>query len=313
MEGGKHVVQAVEAPPARWTGVLFILGSAFCFSTMGTIVKDAYNYGATPTGILALRMLVGSAIWIVVFNRRLGSIEWRSPHVRRLALGGTLGIALASLTEYAAYQHLPVAFVVVVLFMAPAWVAIGQWVLTGRGVGGGGIAGLAFLAVGLALLTELGFAGISFVGVGLALAASLGIAAFFTLAGDSIDEVGPPRSAAVVALSSLAIVVPAAVIDGTLVDSLTSSAVLYRGALLGFVATVVSLVLLLNGLRRLGAFPASVVSAIEPVFAGLLAWWVLGEVLTVSQVAGAGLVIIGSLVVEWGRPRVEETAPAPVR
>lgn len=301
-----------EASRRRSVGVLFVLGSALCFSTMGTVVKDAYDHGASATGLLGIRMLVASVIWVAVLNRRLGAIDWRSMPVRRLALASMLGVGVASLAEYAAYRYLPVALVVVILFMAPAWVAVGQWFLTRRSMGVGGVAGVVLLLGGLAFLNELTLSGISPLGVVLTLIASLGIATFFTVAGHSLAQLRPVSGAAVVAIAASLIAVPIALVDGTFFSSLTSPQIALRGALLAVVATVISLVFLLNGVRRLGAFPASVVSAIEPVFAGFLAWWLLDEVLSTLQMLGAALVIGGTIVVEATRKAVHEEIPVAV-
>jgi drug/metabolite transporter (DMT)-like permease len=283
--------------PSRYVGLAFILGSAFCFSTMGTVVKESYDQGGTATGLLAIRMLTASAVWVLLLNRRLLAFDWRSEGVRRLVAGTVAGVVVASLAEYAAYRHLPVALVVVILFMAPVWVALGQWVLTGRGVGPAGVVGLIVLAAGLVLLTQVRLASASLAGIGLALVASVGIGIFFTLSGQAIAEIGAVRSAAVVAVAAAAAAVPIALIDGTLAASFEPS-VVGHGIVLGIVATVISMTLLLNGVLRLGAFPAAVVSAVEPVFAGLLAWMFLSETLAALQIAGAALVVAGTLFVQ---------------
>lgn len=270
---------------------------------MGTIVKDAYDAGASATGLLAVRMLVAVALWGIVLNRKLTALPWRTPEVRRLASAAVIGIAVTSLSEYTAYRYLPVAFVVVILFMAPVWVALGEWALTRRGIGAGPTAGLIMLVVGLLLLTEISASRVSGVGIALALAASLGIAAFFMLGGSSVELVGSVHAAAVVAVAALFVVVPIALVDGTLLSSFTSSDVMTHGALLGLVGTTIALVLLFNGIKRLGAFPAAVMSAIWPIFAGLLAWWLLGDVLTPLQILGAGLMVAGTVTVEGSRGR----------
>lgn len=285
-------------------GLFFVLGSALCFSTMGTIVKDAFLQGGSAPGVMAVRVLGATVIWAVILRRRLFSIEWGSAAVRNLAIGGVAGLAIGSLAEFAAYRFLPVALVVVILFMAPVWVAVGQWAFANRPVGAAGLLGLALLGVGLVLLTEATAGELSVVGVLLALFASVGIAVMFTLGDDAIPVVGPILSAAVVAFASTVIVVPVAITNGTFFDSIGSAPILIRGLLLSLVATVVSMTLLFNGIQRLGGFAASVVSATEPVFAALLAWIFLGEVLSVPQMSGVLLVISGTVVVQGSRAQV---------
>ena len=42
----------------------------------------------------------------------------------------------------------------------------------------------------------------------------------------------------------------------------------------------------------------AIIFATEPVFAGIFGWWILGETLTKTQLAGAALIIVGMLVAE---------------
>lgn len=271
---------------------------------MGTIVKDAFLQGGSAPGIMAVRVLGGSVIWIVVLRHRLFSIEWGSRAVLHVAVGGIAGLAIGSLCEYAAYRYLPVALVVVIMFMAPAWVAVGQWAFARKPVGAAGLLGLSLLGMGLALLTEATAGEVSLRGVLLALLASIGIAVMFILVDDAIPAIGPIMSAALVAFVSVMLVVPVAIVNGTFLESIVSTPILVRGLLLSLIGTVLSMMLLFMGVQRLGGFAASVVSATEPVFAAVLAWILLGEILNMPQIFGALLVISGTVVVQRSRGRL---------
>ena len=279
---------------------------------MGIIVKDAYAAGATLTGVLAVRLLVAAGIWVALLAPRLDRIPWRSREFRGLAVAGGIGVGMASLAEYAAYKTLAVALVIVVLFMAPAWIALFQWLFLKRSIGLGGTAGLVAVLSGLFLLTEPGAAGFSLSGVGFATLGSIGIALLFLLVERGISRLGAVVSAALVAWGAAPVALVAAVFDGTLTSSFTTSAVVWRGALLGVLATVISFVLLFSAVVRLGAYPAAVVSTTEPVFAALLAWTLLGESLGAAQIVGAAFVVAGTLIVEHWRARAEPAARAVV-
>ncbi len=264
---------------------------------MGTVVKIAYGQGGSVTGLLGARLLIAVAIWGLLLNRRLWRLEWSSSPIRRLLVAGAMGVGMASLGEYAAYRYVPIALVVLVLFMSPGWVAVTQWLRFGEPIGVLGIAGLGLLAVGLILLTQASMGGASLTGVVLALGASFGIATVFVLAAESIHEVAPSVAAAVMAIGAAAVALPVAAIDKTLVSTLTSPFLARSGFLLAVVGTVVGFFLLLRGIRQLGAFSASVASAVEPIFAALLAWVFVGQALTRGQILGGALIIMGTAVV----------------
>nr|WP_294867340.1 DMT family transporter [uncultured Pseudogulbenkiania sp.] len=58
---------------------------------------------------------------------------------------------------------------------------------------------------------------------------------------------------------------------------------------------VAALALFLNGLEKIGATRASLVSTVEPVVTLLLAWGLLGEPIGLSQALG-GLLILGAVL-----------------
>lgn len=303
------ISRPIESRPSyRLQGTFFVLGSAACFATMGTIVKGAYDHGATATGLISLRLAIAAVIWIVASRFVDLKIPWRSPAVKRLSMAAIGGMGLATWSEYVAYRYLPVGLVVVVLFTAPAWVALAERALRGTRIGAGGMAGLILTVAGLMLLTNVSSGTSSLRGFFFAFLGSLGIAGFFLGSGDAIDELGPDRAAALSAWAPAVVLVSVALLDGTFIDSVSSRYILGQGALLAIVGTVIALMLLLRGISRLGPFAASIVSATEPVMAAGLAWWVLAEALTTYQILGGILVVLGTVVVEGWRPTASRPA-----
>ena len=83
--------------------------------------------------------------------------------------------------------------------------------------------------------------------------------------------------------------------------------------LIGIVfGTVISFLLVLGSLRRLGAARAGIVGTSEPVWAGILAMAFLGEMLTPIQGLGGLLVVAGIMVAETSRPQHVTTGEFPV-
>jgi drug/metabolite transporter (DMT)-like permease len=74
--------------------------------------------------------------------------------------------------------------------------------------------------------------------------------------------------------------------------------------LVGYVVllgTVVPFSLVVVSMQHLRASQASVVGMTEPIMATAIAWLVLGEVLTLAQLAGAAIVLGGILLAERNR------------
>ena len=82
---------------------------------------------------------------------------------------------------------------------------------------------------------------------------------------------------------------PRLVLSGRVVFAIGVTAVL---------ATALSFVLYTWAQRHTSATRAALIFALEPVFAGLTAWAVAGERLSVAALAGAGLILAGIVTVE---------------
>jgi len=126
----------------RRTGVLYMAASALFFSAMSALVKVA-GHRLPPQEIVLVRVVVTLALsWIMV--RRAGLSPWGT---RRgaLILRGFLGFSALS-CYYWALTRLPLAEATTIHHMAPLFTALGAWVLLKERVG---LSALVAIAVGL--------------------------------------------------------------------------------------------------------------------------------------------------------------------
>jgi drug/metabolite transporter (DMT)-like permease len=82
-------------------------------------------------------------------------------------------------------------------------------------------------------------------------------------------------------------------------------------AVIGLVSTLLPFGLEVAALQMLRPSLVGIVATAEPVFAGLIAFFLLRDVLELPQVAGAALVLAGTVVVQLGAGEPELLA-APV-
>jgi drug/metabolite transporter (DMT)-like permease len=74
---------------------------------------------------------------------------------------------------------------------------------------------------------------------------------------------------------------------------------LWYGFLLAIIATVIPTFFMSNGIKKIGSSNAAIISSIGPVSTILQAHFILGERITVAQIMGTALVIIGVLLIGW--------------
>jgi drug/metabolite transporter (DMT)-like permease len=245
-----------------------------------------------PLPLLGARLLVAALVLALAAL----AARPRRPRTGELALSAVAGLAFAGagLGEFEALARANAPTVVVIVFVAPAWIALADRSLTGCPLGRARSASLAALAAGLALLVAApGSRSPDIVAVLLALGASLMSAAFFLVLGAVARTVSAPAAACTVAWTSAAAV--ASLDPAGAGRLLLSSDAAGQGAAIG-ILTAIALVLLASGAGRSSALVASAVICVEPVVAATLSWLLLGELLSPAQAGGAA-VVVGAVAV----------------
>jgi drug/metabolite transporter (DMT)-like permease len=270
------------------------------FGAISVLAKSAYEAGSSPASLLSTRLVIAALVLAPVVLPRLPNV-WRSFGWRPLALAGLGGAAFsaAGFLEFEGLSRLPAPTLVVLLFLAPVWVAIGSHVVLGRRLGRSSAALLPVVLVGIALLVgSPGGRGLDAVGVALGVAASLLYAAVFILFEDLARGPGPVLATGLIGLAAAlgGVIVEPSGLREELADPATGRYAVAVGAL-----TAGSLLLLAVGLETVSAFTASVVTAVEPLAAAVLAWIFLGELLSAVQMAGALAVVAGVVGVSCRR------------
>jgi drug/metabolite transporter (DMT)-like permease len=236
-----------------------------------------------------VRLLVAALVLSCLCARSDG------PRVRRreLALGAAAGVAFAAtgVCEFEALARAPAPAVVLLVFVAPVWVALALWA-TGRGPPGWPTAtALALILGGLALLLGVpGGSGLDRSAAALALGASMMSALFFMVMAGLARRVRP-LPAACMAGWSAALATLVLQPEG-IAHELSRPPTAGYGIAIGCL-TACALGLLATGLRAGSALWASAVIGVEPLVAAALSALVLGEFLSGAQLGGAVAVLAG--------------------
>jgi len=67
------------------------------------------------------------------------------------------------------------------------------------------------------------------------------------------------------------------------------------------IGTVIPYLLTVTAIRELSASTSSVIGMIEPIFAGVIAWWLLSEAFTSIQLIGCAVVLFGIYLADKAR------------
>jgi drug/metabolite transporter (DMT)-like permease len=290
--GGTSLVTGDGQPvSARKRRIAATLLAACLFGAIAVLAKSALQEGSAPGSLVAARIglagLLLAPLAAPLLRRGLAR------RVRREMLASLLaGIALGlgALLEFHGLARLPASVLVLLLFLAPLWVALGSWLLWRRRVGWERGLFLCAAIAGIALVVGLPQGHLSLVGVIAGVLASLLYAGVILLTEIALERLAP--SVIVGAIGATAAAVMAIAEPSGAVHELTDGGTAIYAVAIG-VMSASALWLAVQGQRATQALAMSVILAAEPVFAVLLAWGFLGEVLTVGQLLGALAVLTG--------------------
>lgn len=268
-------------------GYLYLLLAAFLWGLIGPVSRLAFQEGLTP---LAVAFFRAGIAW-VFFG--LHALLLRQVRVERrdalpLLLFGLVGVSLF----YGSYQLAVVyggaALASVLLYTAPAWVALLSLVVLKEPLDRTGLLAVALTLLGVGLMGLGGGSGVRV----LSLALFFGLLSGFTYALYYIfGKLYLPRYATPT-LFLYALPVGALGLLPWVELAPLSPRAMEALLFLGVFSTYGAYLAYYAGLRRLPATRASVVATLEPVVANLFAFLLFREVLSLWAYLGAGLVLL---------------------
>lgn len=277
-------------------GALFVLCSGAGFGTLGVLGVVAGEEGLSIPTVLFFRFgLATVLVWGVLAARG----ELRLLSGRNLLVGfglGAFGYAAMSGLYFVGLEFMTAGMVGIVLYTYPVFVLVLAAAFLDEVVDRQRIAALLVTLGGIALITGADPAAADPRGVGIVLVAAVVYATYITVSRTTLDDVSAP--------TLTAHVLPAAALTFLLIGLVTNSLSVPStgigwGAVIGIavVATAIPIFAFFAGLSRIGAGPASILSAVEPVATVALGAAFLGEPVSVVVVVGGGLVLVGVVLV----------------
>lgn len=289
-----------HTPRRTWLGALCVISAALFWGTLGPIMHILQRDTAlTAIDISFLRALMGGLTLLVV--ARVWRPSWLYVARRDLpffAAYGFLSVA-AFFVLYATSVHInPVPVAVVLLYTAPAFVAVASWRLFGEPMSRAKVAALACVLLGSTLVAGLWSATARHV-TPLGLLVGVGSAATYATLG-LFGRVALRRYEATTAmmfafLFGALFLTPIVARDApAILAAFRTHGVLIL--IMGLIPTAASYVLYTLGLKWLLPGQASILATIEPVVGTVLAWLWLGQRIDALQILG-GVCILGSVLI----------------
>ena len=270
-----------------WLGVVVALAAAAGYAVANTSASLAYQGGSNPLTVAATRFLVPT-IALVVWLRLSGVSLTKRDTLIAVLLGFITALYTWALLR--SFNALPFALAVLIFYLFPliaaVIVAAFGWHKFAWRTG----AAIVLALVGLALALDVRGGNLDAGGITLALLAAVGLAVVIVVSSRVIGS-GDARSATLymaAGAGALLLIIAAASGDFALPQTssgwigIVASSAVYGFAMIAFFIAV----------SMIGPVRASLLSYADAVISAGLGFVVLGQALTMVQVAGIALVII---------------------
>ena len=299
-------------------GEIYLFLGAFLFAFNGIISKIVLLDEISAWRLTQIR--TGGAFLIlfsffIIFRR--SELKPTRAELPWLLLFGVVGVALVQAFYFVAIERMYVGIALLIEFTAPIWILLFLRFVLKKQVPTGLWYAIALAFTGLLMITQI-WSGLSVDQIGLVAAFldALALAGYFLIG----DLLGKTKSSGAIAtwgfgVASLLLFFALPIWNfpfETLTNQMSLLGRFEGYSLPGWVlvlwivimGTIAPYLFVISGLKLLSASTASIFGMIEPVLAGIFAWWWLSESLTGVQLIGCLVVIVGISIADRVRTGV---------
>jgi drug/metabolite transporter (DMT)-like permease len=302
------------------TGTAFatLLLIALMMGANHVAARIAFNNGVDVATAVVFRSTITALVLMVLIALQGVPVQFTGRHKRMLPVIGLL-VGVQSLCLYSSVARLPVALALLAFNTYPMWTALWARLIYRHPPERQLLIAMPVILIGLALALDvfgaasgLGAAGQwarigAGVGFALAAAGTFGLALVITQH-EAADVDGRVRTATTMSVASAVALTTVALQGGFHLP--TASPGWWGLATLTFLYGT-AFTIMFTVLPKLGVVGNSAIMNVEPVFALILGWLLLGQSIAAQQVVGA-LIVVGA-VMALGmrkRPAIERLGPA---
>lgn len=293
--GGEAGADRHSAAAAR-TGFLCVVAATLLWGTSATLARWTMKHNVPPLVVVELRLAISVVLLAVIIAiARPALFRIARADVLPLVLLGTLGIAAVQGSYYTNVSWIGVGLAILLQYLAPVLVVAYEALVARRVPRPLELAAVACATVGVALLVLADGAAAARAnpaGIALGLASALFFAFYIVYAKRLLARLSPFTVlfyGFLVAALFWMFFQPPWAIAAAHYDARAWG--LFLVIALG--SALVTFGLFYAGLARLDASRAGIAALLEPIVAIGSSAWLLGEGLTLSQAAGAALILIG--------------------
>ncbi len=298
----------IEADNAVF-GIICVLIATLGLSFKAILIKLIYQ--ADPNidaiSILALRFVIAMPFFLLLLKLALPknkASESNGSSIYYIVVLGAVGFYLSALLDFSSLAYISAGLERLILFLYPTFVVIISYFIRRQEITKNVVLALfvSYLGVAIVFIEHAPhFDANVMKGVLLVFTAAV-VFAFYTVGSvHQIKQYGSIRFTAFAMMAATVVTLCHAFFSHGATFFVQSMEIYVLIFVMAIVSTVVPLILMAEGVKRIGAPTSSILSTAGPVITLLLAYFILDEVFGVLQSLGAVLIIVGIFFVTQRR------------
>lgn len=285
----------------KWVGLILAILGAIAFSGKAIVVKLAYQYGVDAITLLMYRMLFALPLFMILLLwavKQTNSAQYQlktKDFLGVIALG-FFGYYLASYLDFMGLQYISASLERLILYLNPTIVMLITWGLWGKKIKSAQILGMliSYSGVVWALSNELHFEGKNILlGTVLVFLSAVSYAIYLAFSGQWVERFGSLRLVCLTSIVACFFCIGQFFMTHSISAMVVPQPVIILSIINAVFCTVIPVIFVMLGIRRLGASLASQVGLLGPVSTFILAYFFLTEPITFNAIMGGLLVLVG--------------------
>ncbi len=301
--------------PVPRRGYLYVITAALFWAVSGSAGKYLFNHGVTPYQVVQMRVTLATALlflWLFIRDRR--KLRIASRDILYFFILGVSGLAMVQFTYFYTISKIKVAAAILLEYLAPVFIAVYAVTVAKEKLTWTTVVAITAATLGCYLVVggyNLNLFAMNKVGLlsGLASAVSF---AWYSVYGEHGMRRYSPWTVLFYAFLF------AALFWNMAHPPLEAFRHTYHPVAWGWIlyiavfGTLIPFGLYLYGINLIRSTRASITATLEPITAGFVSYFFLGETLESLQIAG-GLLVIGAVILLQIRQEFDDATPELVR
>ncbi|WML42826.1 EamA family transporter [Neobacillus sp. PS3-40] len=283
-------------------GYFYIILSATSFGLIPIFATYAYESGISTSTLLFLRFAFASIILFAYLFLKVKKWKITKRQLVFLILLGGILYSIQSTLYFTAVKYIPASLAALLLYLYPIFVAILSFFVNKEKLSKKIVLAIALSIVGIILVLGSPKGHISLIGILFASAAAV-VYSIYIVIGDRVTkQISPMLTCAFISLFSAASLFMGGIFTHTL--SFHFGKIGWVMAVcVAFFCSVVAMFTFFAGMNIIGPTKASILSMVEPVVTFILSTILFQEKMSVLQLIGGIVVLLGAILVVLAREK----------